>query len=398
MDELYARLKVPGESKIVLLVMDGLGGFRTRERGSELFEATTPNLDRLAAEGSSGVHTVVAPGITPGSGAGHLALFGYDPLKWELGRGALSAAGVGFVLEPGDVAARVNFSTIDDEGVVIDRRAGRIPTDENKRLCELIRRSVDLGEVKFFLETEREHRALLVLRGPELSPFVSDTDPQVVGALPLEPAALEPEALATAELVRSFLAQARIVLAGEKANHLLLRGFDSLQAVPSMGERYGLDAFAIAAYPMYRGIAAILGMEVAPEQRSIQESVQTLAAAWPSHDFFFVHHKETDSAGEDGDFERKVAAIEEVDSLLPKIVDLNPDVICVTGDHATPSQMMSHSWHPVAFTMWGSLVPVDSVDTFNEEAAAFGGFGSLEGKNLMPLMLAAGGRLAKFGA
>lgn len=398
MDELYARLNVPGESKIVLLVMDGLGGFRTRERGSELFEAATPNMDRLASEGSSGVHTVVAPGITPGSGAGHLALFGYDPLKWELGRGALSAAGIGFGLEPGDVAARVNFSTIDDLGVVIDRRAGRIPSEENKNLCELIRHNVDLGEVKFFLETEREHRALLVLRGPGLSPEVSDTDPQVVGAPPLEPAALEPEALATAELVKSFLAQARIVLAGEKANYLLLRGFDELQALPSVSDRYGVNAFAIAEYPMYRGIAGILGMEVAPEQKSLQESVQTLATAWALHDFFFVHHKATDSAGEDGDFDRKVAAIEEVDSLIPRIVDLNPDVICVTGDHATPSQMMSHSWHPVAFTMWGPRVAIDGVDTFNEEAAALGGFGSIEGKHLMPLMLAAAGRLAKFGA
>jgi 2,3-bisphosphoglycerate-independent phosphoglycerate mutase len=398
MDDLYARLKIVGESKIVLLVMDGLGGFRTRERGSELFEANTPNLDRLASEGSSGVHTVVAPGITPGSGAGHLALFGYDPLKWELGRGALSAAGIGFELDHGDVAARVNFCSIDDQGVVVDRRAGRIPTEENRRLCELIRGNVDLGDVKFFIETEREHRALLVLRGPGLSPKVSDTDPQVVGATPLEPVAVEREALATADIAQSFLSQARIALAGEKANYVLLRGFDGLQAFPSMMERYGVDSFAIAAYPMYRGIARILGMEVATEQGSIQESIQTLATTWPTHDFFFVHHKATDSAGEDGDFGRKVAAIEEVDSLIPKVVDLDPGVICVTGDHATPSQMMSHSWHPVAFTMWGSRVAVDGVKAFDEEAAALGGFGSIRGKELMSLMLAAAGRLAKFGA
>ena len=398
MDQLFERLKTPSDSKIVLMVLDGLGGFRTPQRGSELFEAKTPNLDRLAKEGSSGVHTVVAPGVTPGSGAGHLALFGYDPLKWELGRGALSAAGIGFDLQSGDVAARVNFCHLDDEGMVTDRRAGRLPTEENERLCLKIREKMDLGGVEFFLQTEKEHRALLVLRGEGLSPLITDTDPQAIGVSPLAPAPIDDSAERTAACVRDFLDQAKRVLQGEKANFLLLRGFDTLPDLPSFNQRYGLNGIGIASYPMYRGIARIAGMQVPSSAAGLDGTLQALRESWPSYDFMFVHHKATDSAGEDGDFDRKVAAIEEVDAMMPEVMKLQPDVICVTGDHSTPSQMMEHSWHQVAFVMWGSRIPTDSVETFNEEAARLGGFGSVMAKDLMPHMLAAAGRLMKFGA
>ncbi|MGH2767560.1 MAG: 2,3-bisphosphoglycerate-independent phosphoglycerate mutase [Actinomycetota bacterium] len=399
MDNLVASLATDGPGKIVLVVMDGLGGIRTAASGSELAEARTPDLDRLAGEGSSGLHTVVAPGITPGSGAGHLALFGYDPLVYQLGRGVLSAAGVGFDLTPGDVAARVNFCTLDGSGAVVDRRAGRISDEVNRRLCRAIREHLDLGgKAEVFLETERDHRALLVLRGEGLSPKVADTDPQITGALPKDPEALVPEAGPTAALLSEALTQIRSILAGERANFILLRGFDSLRELPSFGDRYRLRAVGVAAYPMYLGIARLLGMASVASPPVFAGTVDAVEQAWEAHSFFYVHYKKTDSSGEDGNFEAKVSAIEEVDAEMPRIEALGPEVICVTGDHATPSQLRAHSWHPVPFLMWGPRVGVDSVSRFDEEAARVGAFGLQSAKDLMALMLAAAGRLAKFGA
>ncbi|HEU5002249.1 MAG TPA: 2,3-bisphosphoglycerate-independent phosphoglycerate mutase [Actinomycetota bacterium] len=399
MPELIPRLATAATTKIVLVVIDGLGGFRSDARGSELHAARTPNLDRLAAEGSSGLHTVIAPGVTAGSGAGHLALFGYDPLVYELGRGALSAAGVQFPLKAGDVAARVNLCTLDDAGIVIDRRAGRIATEENARLLARLREKLQAPEgVEVFLETERDHRALLVLRGPGLLPDLEDTDPQVTGVPPKDPTARSAEGEATAAVLRTLLAQVREILAGEPANFLLLRGFDTLRDLPLFPTRYRVRPQGIAVYPMYAGIARILGMDVAVAAGGLPEELDLLAAAWADHDFFYFHHKAADSAGEDGDFDRKAAAIEAVDAAIPAILDLGPDVICVTGDHATPSQLRAHSWHPVAVVMRGPRIAVDGVTAFDEEAARAGGLGHVLGKDLMALMLAGAGRLIKYGA
>ena len=399
MSEIVPRLVTDGTTKIVLVLIDGLGGVRADERGSELHAARTPNMDRLAREGSSGLHTVIAPGVTSGSGAGHLAVFGYDPLVYELGRGALSAAGVGFPLKPGDVAARVNFCTLDANGLIADRRAGRIPTDENARLCvKILAGLVPPAGVEVFLETEREHRALLVLRGEGLSPHLLDTDPQVTGLPPRPPTATEPEAVETAAHLSDILAQVAVALQGEKANFLLLRGFDTLRELPLFPARYQLRAQGIAIYPMYTGIARILGMDVTTVVGGVTEELEALRDSWADHDFFYFHHKKADSAGEDGDFDRKVAAIEEIDAVIPDIAALNPDVICITGDHATPSQLRSHSWHPVPFVLWGPRVGVDGVEVFDEEAARAGGYGSIMGKDVMGLMLAGAARLIKYGA
>jgi len=390
----------PEGKKSLLLVMDGLGGYRTIERGSELTEASTPNLDRLAGEGSLGLHDPVTRGITPGSGAGHLGLFGYDPLAYEIGRGALSAAGIGFELQPGDVAARVNFCTLDGDGIITDRRAGRLPTEEAAGICDLLMREVHLdADVEFFLQPEREHRGLLVLRGKGLDRDLTDTDPQVTGVPPLEPKASSPEAQATAELVKQILDRARSLLAGrERGNFLLLRGFDSVKDLPSFPGRYQVKALAIAAYPMYVGISRLLGFETHQVDGAAKEEVDALAELLPDHDFVFMHIKKTDSAGEDGDFERKVAAIEEVDALVPRMLEAGVEVLAVTGDHSTPAQMAAHSWHPVPVLLWGGTAAADGLPAFDEVTCRQGSLGRFEAKHLLPQLLAAAGRLTKYGA
>ena len=398
-ETVVAKMARPEGKTAMLLVMDGLGGYRTRERGSELSVARTPNLDRLAQEGALGLHDPVTRGITPGSGAGHLGLFGYDPLAYEIGRGALSAAGIGFDLRPGDVAARVNVCTLAPDGTVADRRAGRLPTKETAGIFALIKREVTLDGAEFYLEPEREHRGLLVLRAPDLSPEVGDTDPQREGVAPLDPVARTPEAKRTAELVTSFLAQVREVLARrEQGNFLLLRGFDTQKALPPFPERYKVRALAIAAYPMYLGIARLLGFETHQVDGGPAEEVDALERLLPGHDFVFMHVKGTDSAGEDGDFDRKVAAIEQVDALIPRILASGVEVLAVSGDHSTPAQMAAHSWHPVPVLLWGGTAPADGLPHFDEVHCRQGSLGRFQAMYLMPQLLAAAGRLAKYGA
>jgi 2,3-bisphosphoglycerate-independent phosphoglycerate mutase len=395
----YLDHTINATTRIVYLIMDGLGGYRSADRGSELMESSHPGLDQLAARSACGLLDPVAPGVTPGSGPGHLGLFGYDPEMYGLGRGALSAAGLGVDLKPGEVAARANFATLGDDGSVVDRRAGRIASEAAAQLCERISSEVSLTGASFELIPEKEHRALLVLRGPGLSPEVSDTDPQQVGVAPLIPRALLLEAKATAELVEDFDLQCRRVLARESANALLLRGFDTHRELPSFAERYKLSAIAIASYPMYIGISRILGMRAPPPHDGLEHQLETLSAHWRDHDFFYFHVKGTDSAGEDGDFSRKCEAIEEVDRLVvPRILALDPDVLVVSADHATPTQMAAHSWHPVPAILYAKGGLVDTCESFDEEACREGALGRTRSKDLMPQVLSAAGRLKKFGA
>jgi 2,3-bisphosphoglycerate-independent phosphoglycerate mutase len=387
------------DTKILLVVMDGLGGYADGEHGTELEEATTPHLDQLAAEGATGLVEPVGPGITPGSGPGHLGLFGYDPERFELGRGALSAAGLDFELRPGDVAARGNLCTLAADGTIADRRAGRLADDEAAAVVTKLQDGVRLDGAEVFFRHEREHRLLVVLRGPGLDPALTDTDPQHEGVAPLDPQPLEPDAKHTAELVTEIAAQAQRVLAGEaKANGVLLRGFDTHRELPGFAERYGLRAAAVAIYPMYRGIARLLGMDVLGQPASLPDELQILRDAWGDYDYFFLHHKGTDSAGEDGDRPRKIAAVEQLDAVVPELRALGPDVIVVSGDHSTPTQMAAHSWHPVPALLWSERCGRDEVDRFGERWCRQGGLGLRPTKDLMALMLANAGRLQKYGA
>ncbi|MET0626861.1 MAG: 2,3-bisphosphoglycerate-independent phosphoglycerate mutase [Acidimicrobiia bacterium] len=389
----------PADTKILLIVLDGLGGYADAEHGTELEEATTPHLDQLAREGISGLVDPVGPGITPGSGPGHLGLFGYDPEQFELGRGALSAAGLDFELGAGDVAARGNLATLDADGLITDRRAGRLPDAEAREVVELLQASVNVPGVEVFFRHEREHRVLVVLRGPGLDPRLSDTDPQHTGAPPLAVEALDPEAKRTADLLVELDAQVRLALASHpKANVVLLRGFDTPRELPSFEQRYGLRAAAVAIYPMYRGISRLLGMDVLGRPADLDEQLAIMRDSWNDYDYFFLHHKYTDSAGEDGDRARKIAAIESLDAYVPQLRDLGPDVIAVSGDHSTPSQMAAHSWHPVPALLWSERCGRDEVEQFGEKWCLRGGLGMRPTKDLMAFMLANAGRLAKYGA
>ena len=398
--DLMKELHIAGQSKIVMLVIDGLGGLPVEPGGpTELEAARTPNLDALAAESICGLSVPISPGVTPGSGPAHLALFGYDPLRYEIGRGVLEACGIGFPLERSDVAARGNFCSADENGLITDRRAGRIPTERGAELCEMLR-AIQLPDVETFVEPVKEYRFVLVLRGEDLSGGLTETDPQQLGVPPRQVKALIPEAQPTAELFNQWIAQAQELLADQHpANMVLLRGPDKTPLLPSMAEVYGLRAAAIASYPMYRGVAKLVGMDILETGEMPEEEVETLKTHWAEYDFFFFHIKKTDSAGEDGDFARKASVIEHVDeTVVPAIASLEPDVFIVTGDHSTPALLKSHSWHPVPTLLRSRYCRPDEVKAFGERACMRGGLGVFPATDLMPLAMANALRLTKYGA
>lgn len=400
MDEtLLKQIVVPGETKIVLLVMDGLGGLPRPQTGkSELEEANIPNLDRIAREGVCGLTNPVGIGITPGSGPGHLALFGYDPIKYDIGRGVLEATGIDFPLEPSDVAARGNFCTVNDTGLITDRRARRIPTEEALPLIERLR-GITLPGVEVFVEPVREHRFVLVLRGDGLADQLAGTDPNREGYPPLPVRPLSTESLETADLLNQWIDQARERLAGQPlANMVLVRGFAKTPNLPSMKELFKLNAAAEAVYPMYRGLAKLVGMTALPAAQSFAEEIDVVRQHWNDFDFFFVHFKGTDAAGEDGDFERKVTAVEQVDREISRLLELAPDVLMIGGDHSTPAVMAAHSWHSVPFVLHGKWCRADLTERFNERECMRGSLGTFPAMEALPLALAHAGRLTKYGA
>jgi 2,3-bisphosphoglycerate-independent phosphoglycerate mutase len=398
--DLIKKLVKKTESKIVLLVMDGLGGLPVGPQSkTELEMAKKPNMNNLAKAGVLGVADPVGRGITPGSGPGHLALFGYDPIKYLIGRGVLEALGIDFKLQPGDVAIRINFCTVDDKGIITDRRAGRISTEANAKLCEKLKAKIKITGAEYFLEPVKEHRAALIFRAKGLGDKINDTDPQVTGQAELAMTAEDKDSEKTKKLCEEFMAQARPILKNEHpANMMLLRGFANFTKYPQFDEVYKLNACAIAQYPMYKGLARLVGMEVLEVGPEMDDLFSKLESVWSKYDFFFVHVKKTDSAGEDGDWARKVEVIEKVDKMVPRVLKLKPEVLIITGDHSTPSRLKAHSWHPVPVLISAEYSRADAAKEFGERSCLQGALGRIPMKDLMSLALAYALKLEKYGA
>lgn len=397
--DLTRELQIQNDSRIVMLVADGLGGLPMQPGGkTELETASTPHLDALAKVGAQGGSIPVLPGIAPGSGPGHLALFGYDPLKYLIGRGALEATGIGFQLQEGDVAVRCNFCSLDENGNITDRRAGRISSEESFPLADKLD-SIELSEGEVFVRPVKEHRFVVVFRTAGLGGNLDDTDPQQTGVPPLSPVGDDAPSQKTAALAAEFVEKAQAILAKEPAaNGLTMRGFAARPALPSYQEVYGLRAAAIAVYPMYKGLASLVGMDIAGEPKTLDEQIDLLTEKWNDYDFFFIHFKYTDSTGEDGDFDAKVKRIEQLDAVIPRINALSPDVLIVTGDHSTPAFMSAHSWHAVPTLLVSDCCRTDGHTSFGESSCRTGELGQFEAKYLMSLAMGNARRLTKFGA
>ena len=406
LDSIYAKLQVKTGAKLALVVLDGLGDIATREQGwmTPLEAARTPNLDGLVALGcAQGRMIPVAPGITPGSGPGHLGLFGYDPIEWEVGRGVIETLGLGIELKNGDVAARANFCTLDDKGLVTDRRAGRIATEICERLCRLLSTKIrKLGAVKVLIYPGKEHRFVVVFRGAGLQGPLTDTDPNREG-LPIAEArpvdAANPGQVKVAGLIAEFYKAALPLLAGERpANGFLMRGIAHQPDLPTFEQRYGLRAAALAVYPMYKGLSQLVGMDKIEGPETIAQQLERYVREYEKYDFFFIHYKYTDKAGEDGVFEAKVRAIEDFDAALPILLARKPDVLAITGDHSTPCALKGHSWHPQPILLHSAYSGSDKLLRFTETGANQGSLGVFEAKYLIRLMQANGRMFDKYGA
>ena len=398
--ELLQRLCQKTPSKILLVVFDGLGGAQGDEGQTELEAAKHPRLDALAQRSACGLSVPVAIGVTPGSGPGHLGIFGYDPLRWDIGRGILDGMGIGFPFKKGDVAARGNLATVDGGGVLTDRRAGRLPTEETLKICKEALDGIKIDGVQVFVQPVREHRVLAVFRGKGLSTALTDSDPQKEGLKPLAVEASGKDAAKSAKIVNAFLAEARKRLAKRsQANALLLRGFSEMVHLPSLRDLYQLTPAVVAVYPMYKGLAKMAGMDELPGGKTLEDELRTLKENWGRYDFFFLHIKWSDSAGEDGDFARKVKVFEEADALLGRAFDeLKPDVVAITGDHSTPAVMAAHSWHPVPILIHSKGCRYGGTSRFTELECGRGTLGRIQSLEIMPLLLAHAGKLKKYGA
>lgn len=389
-------------SKIIFAVLDGLGGFPVDGK-TELETAVTPHMDALARVSACGLHMPVGPGITPGSGPGHLALFGYDPVSYQIGRGILEALGLGMEVRKTDITVRCNYATVRD-GVITDRRAGRIPTAQSKKVTAKLQKAISkIDHVHVLIAPGMEHRFAVRFRFPEKLPLdaaaIEDTDPQMEGLAPLPPKAMAKSAEKVVSILHQFLLQAENALKDEeKANFLLMRGFSGMPDIPMFGDAFGLKALAVATYPMYRGLARLVEMEAPIIEGGLHDQLVFLKKNYEKYDFFFLHVKKIDSHGEDGNFTEKAARISEFDAILPEILALNPDVLVITGDHSTPAAMKGHSWHPVPVLIKGPYVYGGFCESFSERQCHRGELGVFPSVQIMPLALANALRLRKFGA
>jgi 2,3-bisphosphoglycerate-independent phosphoglycerate mutase len=404
LDALYSELTLKTKAKLVLVVLDGLGDIATKEQNylTPLEAAVTPNLDKIAKDSAQGRMIPVAPGITPGSGPGHLGLFGYDPLEFQVGRGVIEALGLGMELKPGDVCARANFATFDAKGIVTDRRAGRIATEVCEKLVALLAAKIKkIGETEILIKAGKEHRFVVIFRGQGLEGPLTDADPNREGfAVPTVHPRDENNAgqKKMAALIADFYKVALPVLAKEKpANGFLMRGIAHQPHIPLFEERYLLKPACLAVYPMYKGLAQLVGMKKI-EVQTIEDQFETYLKEYNNYDFFFIHYKYTDKSGEDGNFNAKRKAIEDFDAALPILLKKKPDVLAITGDHSTPCAMKGHSWHAQPVLLHSAVCGSDKLERFTETGANSGSLSVFPAKFLIRLMQANAKAFDKFGA
>jgi len=405
--DILKELVEENDSKILLVVLDGLGDIPSFDGKTPLEAAKTPNLDKLSKESALGMHIPVLPGITPGSGPGHLALFGYDPIKYEIGRGILEALGVGLEVTENDICIRANYAKVEEKDgklIVLDRRAGRLSTEENKKLTEKISNEIkEINGVKIFIKSGIEYRLAILLRFDEKVNDdmcdIIETDPQNEGKEVISPEPLSEKAKIVSEVLKEFLSRVREIIKNEKGNYLLLRGYSTPPVIPNFSEIYKLKSLSITTYPMYKGLTKLIGIETTEvDGFSIKDEIDVLRENYKNFDFIYLHIKKTDSYGEDGDFINKLKVIEEFDSYLLEILSLNFDVLCITGDHSTPTIMKSHSFHPVPLLIHSSFIFKGLSERFTEKECLRGELGIIKGEDIMSLLLAHSRKLKKFGA
>ncbi|MCK4443355.1 MAG: 2,3-bisphosphoglycerate-independent phosphoglycerate mutase [Thermoplasmata archaeon] len=405
--------------KILLIILDGMADRPVAVLGSKtpLQAANTPNMDWFAKNGMCGQMDPIAPGVRPGSDTSHLAILGYNPHEVYTGRGPFEAAGVGLPMEHGDIAFRCNFGTIDADGTVRDRRAGRIRKGTSEIARDLD--GMPIEGVKVIFKEATEHRAVLILRGDGLSPKVTDVDPHAVGVKYHECEALEPEAGRTAEIVNEFVERSREILADHEvnkkrlkegdfpANIILPRGSGVFPHLDSLEERFGIRSAAICGVTLIKGICRVAGMKILDVDGATGGLDTDMIAkgkaaieALESYDFVFLNVKAPDICGHDGDPEGKVKVAERLDMMMSFIrKELRNDVImAVTSDHSTPVSVRDHAGDSVPLIVYGKDIRVDEVSSYDEISVTKGILGRIRGSDLIHILLDQSGRAEKFGS